>query len=150
MNTYKTNPNLRDTCGDGIPDNIRIATGKNISCDGVTQTGSIDTSGIKQPTPFSPTDIQIPEQVLDQGAVGAINQLSGIESQKAFIEQMLPRDPKLIRSMLSGKVDEARLKEISDEDLLKLYDSALKDQNAAVQVDSAGTTQTTSTSPSSL
>jgi hypothetical protein len=132
-NTYKTNPNLRDSCGDGIPDNVRIATGKDVACAGVNSNTTIDTSALKADNTLSPVDIKVPGTSLD-GAVKTNSPASAAAAQgpEAFLQQMLPRDPKLIREMLKGKVDATKLQNISDEDLLKLFDAALTDQGATI------------------
>lgn len=128
VNTYKTNPNLRDSCGDGIPDNVRVATGKNLSCVGVSASSQIDTSALKEDSTLSPVDIAVPGGAAGSAAAGSKTTLPATTDPQAFLQQMLPRDPKLIREMLKGKVDAARLEKISDEDLLKLFDAALTDE----------------------
>lgn len=129
VNTYKTNPNLRDSCGDGVSDNVRIATGKSINCTGVATGQPIDTSGLKQDNVLSPINIQAPVSGAAQfGSNSNLGQAA--QDPQKFIEQMLPRDPKVIRQLLKGKVSDERLKTISDEDLLKLFDAAMKEQGS--------------------
>ncbi len=130
VNTYKTNPNLRDSCGDGMPDNVRIATGKSVTCTGVTTGQPIDTSGLKQDNVLSPINIQTPVPGTSQaGSNPSVTQAA--QDPQKFMEQMLPRDPNMIRQLLKGKVPDERLKTISDEDLLKLFDAAIKEQGPA-------------------
>ncbi|MCC7357780.1 hypothetical protein IT408_04765 [Candidatus Uhrbacteria bacterium] len=128
VNVYKTNPNLRDSCGDGMPDNIRIASGLDVTCTGVPVGQPIDTSNLKQENTLSPT-VGLPNEGIQNGL-----QNNAIENSKTFqanqvpknlVQQMLPRDPKVIRQMLAGNVDAAKLQAMSDDELLKLYDSAM-------------------------
>lgn len=143
VNTYKTNPNLRDSCGDGIPDNVRVATGKNLACAGISGSSQIDTSGLKADSTLSPVDIAVPGGAAGNAAAAVKTPLPSTSDPQAFLQQMLPRDPKLIREMLKGKVDAARLQQISDEDLLKLFDAALQDEPPVIDQINATTTSST-------
>ena len=143
INLYKTNPNLKDSCGDGITDNVRVVTGKNLQC---AQT----TIGIESMPQNSTNDSfqDFLNQSLGTGA-GGITTGTGqaistqLETQSdTSQEQLLPRDPEVIREVLKGKVDQAKLDALSDEQLLELYDEAINMQNQ-----SNGQEQATSVSP---
>ncbi|MFZ2804010.1 MAG: hypothetical protein WA001_02190 [Patescibacteria group bacterium] len=160
VNVYHTNPDLRDTCGDGQPDNVRVATGKNLNCQGAgapegsspsqvynpgtvtsTQTPAqdlqqlyptIDTGSLfGQPAPSS-TGLE----ELEQAAQASQTDPSTVPpapttdpaAQQAEIQQELPRDPVAIRAALQGKVDQATLDALSDQQLLQYYDQAVSIQ----------------------
>lgn len=141
VNTYRTNPNLRDTCGDGIPDNIRVLTGQNLQCSVIhTEAAPAGSASGTLQTVYPEFDAS----VLNTPSVPVLP--SGGQTvpspQQQAIQQMLPRDPAAIRAALKGKVDQAKLDALSDADLLNLYDQAI-----AVQSQQPGTsTQATSTS----
>lgn len=145
-NLYHTNPNLRDTCGDGVPDNVRIFTGKNIAClqqassvEGRLDVTQVDASSSGLPvydTSPQPTQNGSLEQLLN--AQGSQQQAAPASTSSATdiqaIQQALPRDPAAIRQALTGRVDANQLKATSDADLLKFYDQAigaLKTQQSA-------------------
>ncbi len=141
VNQYHTNPNLRDTCGDGVSDNIRVTTGKNLDCVGNRGpgAGAIDTAAVKArfDEVMAPIDLK--------GLQGAVPNIPGVTvpqdapgATQATIEQAVPREPAAIRAMLVGKVADEKLKLISDDELLKMYDRAFIKTNTAI----------TSTSPS--
>lgn len=136
-NVYRTNPNLRDTCGDGTPDNIRIITGKNLNCDAGRAPGSgvLNADNGAATTTVNARGIESLYQDLSGLPGGQV----GVPSASEANSQLLPRDPVLIREALKGKVDQAKLDALSDEMLLQYYDEALAIQAAA--------SQTTSTSP---
>lgn len=149
-NVYRTNPNLRDTCGDGQPDNVRVATGKNLNCQsghpsggspalfnpGTATSGTSDGSaalqqlypGLNAPALFGSQTIPT--------STGPLGQ------QAAQFEQILPRDPAAIRAALSGKVDPSKLSALSDEQLLEYYDQAI-----AIQGGNDGSPTATSGTP---
>ncbi len=143
VNLYKTNPNMKDSCGDGMTDNVRVVTGKNIQC---AQT----TIGIE---PMPQTFANDPYQTfLDQPLGSGADRITTGTGQTVFIksatqssagpDQLLPRDPKAIREILKGRVDQAKLDALSDDELLKLYDEAM-----AVQKKTDDQSQATSVRP---
>lgn len=143
INLYKTNPNLKDTCGDGLTDNVRVATGKNLQCPQVT-----GGTQAMRPSPYDNLSKILSPDSLD---VSSGTGVSGTDmgtlvntaaEPDAGAEQLLPRDPKAIREAIKGKVDQAKLDALSDEALLKLYDEALSMQQAGI-----GQTQATSVTP---
>lgn len=143
-NLYHTNPNLRDTCGDGVPDNVRIFTGRNIAClqqtstvDGRLDVSQVGTASSGLPTydaPQAPQNASL-QQLLDaQGAQQQAVTTTNAPADIQAIRQALPRDPAAIRQALTGRVDANQLKATSDADLLKFYDQAigsLKTQQAS-------------------
>jgi hypothetical protein len=146
-NVFRTNPNLRDTCGDGIPDNIRIATGKNLSCgSNGNPSGILDTSGIES-TSTQLLQNQVggpnPDQIMSDFAQAALRAQSGAfgtGSSTSSTEGFIPRDPVAIRAALAGKVDQEKLDAISDEQLLQYYDMALAEQRASAAQAGSGET----------
>lgn len=137
LNIYKTNPYLKDTCGDGLADNVRLATGKNLVC----SSGATGAEESAQ-TSFNllPTGMNI-----DQGIFGsAVSSSLGTQGQQQVSGQMLPRDAATIRQVLKGKVDQSKLDAITDQQLLELYDQAMAIQN---QSQGAALQQATSVTP---
>lgn len=143
-NIYHTNPNLRDSCGDGVLDNIRVVTGKNISCPtkavGIEVRPVTNGDAAATGTSLSPGEnVQTLYPQLPAGdAAALINQNATTTNSLPLFagatpDAPLPRDPASIRAALAGKVDDALLKKISDPDLLKLYDEAMAVQNGQVQ-----------------
>lgn len=145
-NIYHTNPNLRDSCGDGVLDNIRVVTGKNISCP--TKTVGIEarpvTDGDAAATGTGLSPVQEMQTLYPQLPVGQMynpaledgtSQVSDLSSLSigATPDAPLPRDPETIRAALKGRVDDITLNKISDQDLLKLYDQAINIQDGASQ-----------------
>ena len=150
VNVYHTNPNLKDSCGDGTPDNVRVATGKNLNCAEKmgNPSGEIDTSGIEATssqllgnqlsgTVDANTIISDFSDAAARSGLGASANASATTTEGPAI----PRDPKAIRAALVGKVDQAKLSSISDEQLLQYYDTALAQQ----QADQSAASQTPST-----
>ena len=133
INVHRTNPNLKDTCGDGVIDNVRILTGQNLACTGkgTNVPGEIDISGVQPTTSSVYGDIPAglsPESVYsDMIQAGARARASSTSA-----ETSLPRDAALIRAALQGKVEQDQLDALSDSDLLKLYDEALAAQTSGV------------------
>jgi hypothetical protein len=137
INIFHTNANLRDTCGDGMSDNIRIATGKNLNCSAQMSnpSGAIDVSSLLRESASSSIgigaiDLSPPQPIgLDTaGLLKASEDAVTVEnsiSDKENIFQLLPRDPEQIRTALQGKVDAEKLRTISDAELLKVYDQAI-------------------------
>lgn len=139
-NVYHTNSNVRDTCGDGMTDNVRIATGKNLNC-----SGSTSVIGGRAVSPEgSPTGTKATQdlQGIYSGVFGAPS-ASVPASSESEAPTALPRDPAAIRGFLMGKVDQVQLQALTDAQLLKLYDDAIAAQQAGAQ----GAAQTTTTTP---
>ncbi len=117
VHIFQTNPNLRDTCGDGVPDNVRLATGKNLDC-------LAGAAGVLTGTQPASTTAVIPQATpLPNFTAPVAGVSSGIEGPADTTS--LPRDPVLIRAALQGKVEQTKLDALSDEDLLRLYDEAM-------------------------
>ena len=159
INVYHTNPDLYDSCGDGIPDNIRVQTGQNLGCQNtaVNAEGKIDLSAL--------------QAVPQQGQLGAVPQPQNVQlfdsqSYQNMIKNAtgmgiatstftgssstvpaLARDPATIRQFLSGKVDPATLAQISDAQLLVLFDNALAKQEGATSTSATDTMATASSTP---
>lgn len=142
-NVYHTNPNLRDSCGDGIPDNIRVITGKNLNCAANQPTSSGVGNGEASGTGtasgvmgLSPIYSNVVNSGLTNPAVvpqGTVNAAAVDPSGSQNMAQTLPRDPQMIRQALKGKVDQTKLDAMSDADLLKSYDEALATQQTTQQ-----------------
>jgi len=131
---FQTSPYLRDTDGDSSPDNVELALGTNPNCaDGQgCATGLIDVSGLSTSTPF-----------LSQTAAGTGDAFfaafqRGVNDSKAAtagpagststaLQQGLVRDAAEIRAVLkaSGQVDQALVDQLTDAQLLDLYDKAV-------------------------
>jgi hypothetical protein len=131
---FQTSPYLRDTDGDRSPDNVELALGTNPNCaDGQgCATGLIDISGLATSTPYL-----LPAAVGTGDAFYAAFQ-RGVNASKAAtvtetgststeLEQGLVRDAAEIRAVLkaSGQVDQALIDQLTDAQLLELYDKAV-------------------------
>lgn len=123
-NLFQTNPNLKDTCGDSVTDNVRVITGKNLKCIFGQSSGAAPTSSAYT-APILPTPTSLPPQIPTSAFAGA-SSTPGSGGGGTYI----PRDPASIRAALKGKVDQARLDATSDEDLLNLYDQAVEAQGS--------------------
>ncbi len=129
---FHTNPNLRDTCGDGIPDNIRVLTGKNLNCADKNPNvkGFIDLSHV---TPTTSTQSVQPAGFGFSGLLNAVNKGSAAQTSSILksssaptnVAQSLSRDPTAIRAALKGSVPQATLNAMSDAQILKVYDQAM-------------------------
>ncbi len=153
INVFHTNPNLKDSCGDGIPDNVRVVTGKNIAClnGGGNPGGLMDVSAALTssgtpfalptiPTPSAPTAPTVPSAA-DLSGTAAATAGSGSPDLSS-----IPRDPTVIRQALQGKVDQSILDTATDQQLLDAYDQAMSQYDSQ----SAGQTSTGGTSASGL
>lgn len=129
-NVFHTNPYLRDSCGDGLPDNIRVITNHNVQCQDTTPPtqGIVNTSGLDANS----------NGIMGEGAgvaAGLQASLQGASASGTLLPAStpaapsLPRDPAIIRQMLKGQVPDAELNSISDSDLLQLYDQAMAQEN---------------------
>ncbi len=122
-NLTKTNPNLRDSCGDGVPDNVRVASGGTGDC-AAPVSGSLGSEGASvKPTTqsgFFPFGMDV------TGSEEPTTEVD--ETQKAELQKILPRDPKSVREALRGQVDQEKLDALTDEELLELYDQAIEMQ----------------------
>lgn len=140
-NVYHTNPNLRDSCGDGVVDNIRVATGKNINCPtnqiGIeakpVTNGDAAATGTVLGSPEAVGSLYPQVNSSDFAPSPGQSAPSSDGTAALFADSTpglpLARDPATIRKALIGKVDDATLKKISDADLLKLYDEAMAIQS---------------------
>ena len=154
--SYRTSPYLRDTDGDGLLDNVELGQGTNPNCkEGTNCVGAaLDTSKLVTSTlmgtPGADIKMMTPDETYAAFQEGAntgkqqLRQATGATSTE--LQDGLVRDPNVLRKALldSGKVDEKVLDQLTDQQLLELYDQAAS-AAAAQQVDSA--TSTTSTSP---
>ncbi len=138
VNVYHTNPNLKDTCGDGIPDNIRILTGRNLNCaeKGAKTQEALDLSLVAATTsqlygnfPQTPSANAMYGNMLQAAATNGLPVTAGTST--ASDGTFLPRDPAAIRAALKGKVDSTALDGVSDAQLLQYYDQALAAQQTA-------------------
>jgi hypothetical protein len=126
-NLYKTNPYLRDTCGDGLADNVRVITRRGLGCL-QNRSDALDLSGVMATS----SDIyDLPGQDQQVPGEGADSQSNSLELQavQQINQAMLPRDPAAIREVLKDKIGQEELDKISDEELLLLYDGALESVN---------------------
>jgi hypothetical protein len=126
-NLYKTNPYLRDTCGDGLADNVRVITRRGLGCL-QTRSDGLDLSGV---TATSSDIYDLPGQDQQVPGEGADSQSNSLELQavQQINQAMLPRDPAAIREVLKDKIGQEELDKITDEELLLLYDGALESVN---------------------
>lgn len=137
-NVFHTNPNLRDTCGDGISDNVRIATGKNLTCAESGLRREIDTSNVEITTstlygdiPTGPSPDQIYGDMIRAAQKARDQANSGQAPATTTSTSSIPREPKAIRALLQGQMDQAQLDTLTDEQLLEAYDQAIATQNGA-------------------
>lgn len=142
INVTKTNPNLRDTCGDGVTDNVRALSGKGTGCgaQAPNAAGVLDTSGIESTSSTSNALLPGAKAIKDSqdAAAGSSTSPAYQQSLDAFnginqAAQAVPRDAAYIRSILKGQVTDEQLQAISDEELLKMYDEALSQVQPATQ-----------------
>ncbi|MCR4278717.1 MAG: hypothetical protein NUV81_02305 [bacterium] len=134
-NILGTSPYLADTDGDGMPDNVELALGESPNCARGTQCQGqiVDTTEIQKTQElFQPVTIDgTGDDLLAEFQRGVNGQREVIKGQTGStstdLEPALIRDPEEIRTALreSGEVDLNVLDQLSDADLLKLYDEAL-------------------------
>lgn len=135
LHRFQTSPYLLDTDGDGDPDNTELALGENPNCakGQACAAGLIDVSGLASSTPFG---FGLPDGNAGDEFYAAFQR--GVNQGKAEVvaqtgttstdfQQGLVRDPAEIRKVIleSGKIDKAVLDQISDAQLLQLYDQAV-------------------------
>lgn len=125
-NSFRTNPYMRDSCGDGISDNIRVLTRRNLAClNSKNPQGSLDLTGV-MPTS---SDIFSAGTAANYSLAGAASGSPvgdiGLQAMQGMKQAMLARDPEAIREELRDKVPPEELATLSDEELLALYDAAL-------------------------
>jgi len=147
-NVFRTNPNLRDTCGDGIPDNVRVTTGRNLNCAGqrTNPTGYLDVSQVAATSSVFPVHAGSAFGGVDLGQLlqpsGASSPAQGAPTAAPTdVSQVLARDPAKIRESLQGRVDAGKLQSISDEDLLRIYDNSI--EQIRQESEASSTTSTT-------
>ncbi|MDQ7815242.1 MAG: hypothetical protein RDU25_05585 [Patescibacteria group bacterium] len=133
-NVYNTNPNSRDSCGDGLPDNVRVISGKNLVCG---QAGNLDfsalnyasdTFSVMSPDKSATNDNQDLEFLAQLATSG-----STMTDDSTDEASTLPRNPVMIRQILKGQITDEELDSLTDEQLLQYYDAAiaeLKQQQA--------------------
>lgn len=135
-NIYHTNPNLRDSCGDGYADNIRVLTGKNLGCvNSPNQGGNLDYSMIAASssdlfvTPDGTNLLDGPLQ--DASSSVGLVPVGDVSPQAAGV---LARDPVTIRQALieSGKIDLNEINQLTDQQLLEIYDRAIEEDTQSV------------------
>lgn len=139
-NTYHTNPNLRDSCGDGVSDNMRVLTGRNLAClNSPNSQGNLDLSGVMTTGSdiFAMPGSGDPASAFSLGsASGSPMAAAGQQAMASIKQVMLARDPAAIRETLKDKIPPEDLAKISDEELLRLYDAALEGANQQNQTNS--------------
>lgn len=132
QNVFQTSPYLRDSDGDGISDNAELAAGTNPNCaTGKTcSSPAVDYSKLSSDTPFLGGKIENTGDQFYAALQEGVNAQKGILKQQGStstdLEAGLVRDPAAIRKLLtdSGQVDADVLKNITDEQLLQIYDQA--------------------------
>lgn len=131
--TYQTSPFMRDTDGDGIPDNVEIATGDDPNCAPGQLCGAskIDLSGLTDSLPAL-IGVQSNDSNLYAAFQRGMNEGSErvraqTGSTSTILQPQIVREAGAIRKALveSGKVTASDLDEISDAQLLDLYDQAI-------------------------
>lgn len=140
-NRFRTNPDLYDSCGDGQPDNIRVVTGKNVLCTetGVNLEGRLDLKVLRaEPTKGQLGAVPNPNdaQMFDKDFFQEVSQTIpgfNVTGTNAVDENGKPnpglaRDPALIREVLRGQIDPNMLDQITDEQLLKIFDESVAKQ----------------------
>ncbi len=132
---YQLNPNLRDTCGDSMPDNIRVATRKNLTCMGGQGNvrGEIDLSAVQSTSSALGAlgDVQAAQNSAVTDFFKASQAATGSPAALGA-SQFLVRDPVAIRAALKGRVEQAKLDALGDQKLLELYDLALVEQKKSL------------------
>lgn len=145
QNVYHTNANLRDTCGDGIPDNVRVVTRRGLGClNAPNSSGALDVSGVYSTS--SGSDGLPGETSPLQGGLGGLMS-SGTANTVAQAQAMLSRDPANIRRLLKEKLPDTDIDSISDEELLKLYDAAVQNVDQQRGLSAGGSTPPSTQSP---
>ncbi len=147
-NVHKTSPNLRDSCGDGIPDNVRVRTGRNLGCVNSPNAGGVlDYSQVQS----SSTDIfntPTAASLIDQTQM-MLGSNTTVQAEFNAAQASIPqRDPASIRQMLleSGQVNMDEVNKLTDQELLNIYDQAVQadtqglSPNSADQAPAAGNT----------
>lgn len=129
-----TSPYLRDTDGDGSADNVELALGQNPNCvSGKPCSGpAVDVSSLESGTSFLGGKIEESGNELYAAFQRGVNdqkialQANGSATSSALQTDLI-RDPDEIRKLIreSGKIEPAVLDNITDEQLLQVYDQAL-------------------------
>lgn len=134
-NIYHTSPYLWSTAGDSMPDNVKIALGENPLC---KHGEACDVSGsmtFNLPSSTYPGAELVGNNVQDDlGSILMGNTQAGKNFQDTAsqagvdltTDNLIPRDPALLRQALlqTGKVKQADLDKLTDEQLLKYFDEA--------------------------
>jgi len=143
-NVYNTNPNSRDSCGDGLPDNVRVLSGKNLVCG---QAGNLDFSDLNYSSStfdFLSTDQPAVNDNQDQLFLAQLAASgTGMTEDSSGASSNLPRNPVMIRQLLKGQITDEELNSLSDEQLLEYYDIAMTELKQQQQDAAAAATQNT-------
>ncbi len=141
---FHTNPNLRDTCGDGIPDNIRVLTGKNLNCTNKNPNvrGVIDLSRVTPTTSTQPVqsagfNFSGLLNAANKGAAAQASTILKSSSAPTNVVQPIPRNPTAIRAALKDSVPQATLDAMSNAQILKVYDQAMVQYRSKTSVNTA-------------
>lgn len=138
---FGTSPYLRDTDGDALADNVEIASGGNPNCPSskVCAAPKLDVSSLVSSSsyPFFGGDLTTENtgNTLLADFQRGMNQtrsdiVKTTNASSTYLEPTLVRDAREIRKVLkeSGQVEASVLDQISDEQLLQLYDQAIAQQ----------------------
>ena len=134
QNVYKSSPYLWSTAGDGVPDNIKVAMGENPLC----KSGEPCTAQAMKfdlPTGSFPlmemsgqpnVNEQLSEILMGENQVGENFRSTADEAGVEYDLDAIPRDAALLRQALmqTGRVDQARLDSLTDDELLRFFDEA--------------------------
>ncbi len=134
QNVYKSSPYLWSTAGDGVPDNIKIAMGENPLCK-LGEPCTAQSMKFDLPTDSFPlmdvsgqpnVNDQLSSILMGENQVGENFRGAAEEAGVEFDLDAIPRDPALLRQALmqTGKVDQAKMDSLSDEELLRFFDEA--------------------------
>jgi len=148
-NVYHTNPNVRDTCGDGILDNVRVVTRRGLGClNNPNINGALNLSGVySTSSDVYGLDGQSLLKLAQQEGFAGVASSTLSSADAAALQQaaqgILPRDATAIRQLLKEKLPQSQsdIDNLSDKELLKLYDAAVEnvDQQRMNPMRGAGT-----------
>lgn len=147
---YATSPYMRDTDGDGLPDNVELATGEDPLCmqGRICANPALDLTLVATTSQFLLPNIsglsgdQLYAEFQRGANVGKQQIIDATGSTSTALEAGLVRDPAVIRKVIqdSGKIDQAVLDRITDDQLLQLYDQAVIENAKSQAQDSSGKT----------
>ncbi|MDD5438098.1 MAG: hypothetical protein PHC70_03055 [Patescibacteria group bacterium] len=132
---YHTSPYLRSTAGDSMPDNVKIALGENPLCKHGEDCEVTGAMTFNLPSSTYPGADMVGSNVQeDLGSILMGNTQAGQNFQNTAsqagvdlsLDNLIPRDPAMLRQALlqTGKVKQADLDKLTDEQLLKYFDEA--------------------------